>query len=131
MTPAAAELLDELAARGVLLEVACAERLRVDAPAGVLTPELRQTLGEHKAELLELLQAPGATCIQCGGQVAPHLSYHCQGCAEAIYANARRCKVCGLPTAHRHALRCPACQERWRNPIPPELMPKPLEPARP
>jgi amino acid adenylation domain-containing protein len=36
------------------------ERLRCDAPRGVLTPELRTALARHKAELLKLLRAPDA-----------------------------------------------------------------------
>ena len=54
----AAELLNELKSRGVSLE-ANGDRLRVDAPRGAITPELRRTLAAHKAELLGLLQRPG------------------------------------------------------------------------
>ena len=32
------------------------ERLRVDAPRGVLTDELRRTLSEHKPEIVELIR---------------------------------------------------------------------------
>jgi len=52
------ELLADLKRRGVILE-AIGDRLRVDAPAGMLTPELRQALVVHKAELLELLAPAG------------------------------------------------------------------------
>lgn len=52
----ARELLAELDGAGVLVTLgAGAGRLRVDAPAGALTEELRGTLAEHKAELLELV----------------------------------------------------------------------------
>jgi hypothetical protein len=44
-------LLDALSAAGVLLAVEDG-RLRIDAPAGALTPELRAALAEHKAALL-------------------------------------------------------------------------------
>ena len=42
------------------------DRLRVEAPEGMLTPELRQAIREHKPELLALPQpyfAPGGTLI--------------------------------------------------------------------
>lgn len=52
----AQELLTELEGAGVLLTPgAGCGRLRVNAPAGSLTPERRRALVEHKAELLELV----------------------------------------------------------------------------
>ena len=54
----AALLLSELSRRGVRLEAA-GDRLRFDAPKGVLTPELRREMVEHKAELLELVERHG------------------------------------------------------------------------
>lgn len=53
----AQELLDLLAARGVRL-TATGDRLHIDAAKGVLTPELRATLAERKAALLEVLRGP-------------------------------------------------------------------------
>lgn len=47
-------LLEDLRRRGVNLE-ADGEGLRVDAPAGTLTDELRAALTENKARLLRLL----------------------------------------------------------------------------
>ena len=47
-------LLAELSTQGVQL-VAQGSQLRIDAPKGVLTPELRQRLAERKDELLELI----------------------------------------------------------------------------
>lgn len=52
MTPQA--LLSRLAALNVTLTSA-GDRLRVEAPAGALTDELRAALAEHKAALLDLL----------------------------------------------------------------------------
>jgi len=49
----AKELLAELSRLGVRLE----PRLRVDAPPGSLSPELREALGQHRDELTELLIA--------------------------------------------------------------------------
>jgi hypothetical protein len=48
-------LIDDLRRRGVVL-TACGEKLRVDAPAGVLTPDLRTVLAGHKDELLAALR---------------------------------------------------------------------------
>lgn len=52
----AQELLIELERAGVLLTLgADSGRLRVEAPAGALTPEWRRALVEQKAELIELV----------------------------------------------------------------------------
>lgn len=57
----AEELLTKLERAGVLLTPGGdVGRLRVNAPAGALTPEWRRALVERKAELLELLQARAA-----------------------------------------------------------------------
>jgi pyochelin synthetase len=58
------DLLSDLTARGVRLQVN-GDRLRVEAPTGVLTPEVRETLTEHKAELLQLLDPTGADSSPC------------------------------------------------------------------
>jgi len=50
----AAELLAELTARGVRL-TACGDRLAYDAPAGVMTAELRDRVKACKPELLAML----------------------------------------------------------------------------
>ena len=52
MTPV--EILKRVSDAGIILE-AVEERLRVDAPRGALTLELRQALAEHKAQILEHL----------------------------------------------------------------------------
>ena len=49
---AALRFLDELVALGVIVE-RVGNRLRVDAPAGVLSEGIRSCLWEHKSELLE------------------------------------------------------------------------------
>ena len=54
MTPL--HMLADLRRRGVVL-IAQGDRLHVDAPAGVLTPEMRDALAAHKYELLGLLLA--------------------------------------------------------------------------
>lgn len=53
----AAALLAELRNRGAAVAVAGA-RLRIEAPAGTVTPEIREELAAHKPELLRLLSTP-------------------------------------------------------------------------
>jgi len=48
-------LLEDLKSQDVRLEVD-GERLVVDAPAGAITDEIRNTLAEHKPMLLKLLE---------------------------------------------------------------------------
>ena len=62
------DLLHQLQALGVVL-IADGDRLRVDAPAGALTPELRQALATQKSTLLRLIGRPDGTsapgCPRC------------------------------------------------------------------
>ena len=53
----AAELIIELEARGAQIE-ATGDRLRVDAPKGAITLELREALAACKAEVLAILNIP-------------------------------------------------------------------------
>ncbi len=72
-------LLADLAARDVRLSVA-GDRLRVNAPRGVLTTELRRTLSEHKVELLSLLsgrgESPGTLLASLSLRFAGHSNHH-------------------------------------------------------
>jgi len=52
MTPA--ELLAKLERLNVKVSLA-GDKLRLEAPAGVLTPELKEALRQHKAALIALL----------------------------------------------------------------------------
>jgi len=49
------ELLTELSARGVIIK-AVDNKLRIDAPKGALTSELRQAIAEQKLAILTLMQ---------------------------------------------------------------------------
>ena len=62
---AAAELLRELKEAGAVV-TARGTRLRIDAPVGVLDPDLRNRLGRVKPEIMRLLQQPLYPCISCG-----------------------------------------------------------------
>jgi len=53
----AQELITELSRQGIILE-ACYDGLRIEAPKGVLTAELRQALAEQKQAILTLLSPP-------------------------------------------------------------------------
>ena len=68
----AAALIHQLAVAGVALEVRDG-KLRVDAPEGAITPDMREQLTRHKAAMLELLApTPAATkgqCYKCGQPV--------------------------------------------------------------
>ena len=53
----AQELITELSRQGVNIE-AVGDELRINAPKGVLTSELRQELVEHKQAILTLFKPP-------------------------------------------------------------------------
>jgi hypothetical protein len=48
-------VLNHLRSLGVRVSVE-GDRLRIDAPAGVLTPEVKAVIAENRAELIRLLQ---------------------------------------------------------------------------
>lgn len=52
----AAQVLEQARALGVVLSGVCG-KLRYEAPAGSLTPELRESLAAHKAAILDILEA--------------------------------------------------------------------------
>ena len=68
-------ILEAASQRGILLEARGGE-LRYRAPRGSLTPELRETLRQHKAEILAVLQSeqPGGGMGLCPGPEK------CKGC---------------------------------------------------
>src|SRR6185295_513069 len=53
------ELIAQLQEKGVDLK-SSGDRLVIDAPKGTITPEVRNALAEHKAELLVILSRPAA-----------------------------------------------------------------------
>ncbi len=91
----AAELLSDLDDLGVRLEVQ-GDRLRVDAPRGVLTPELRHHLATYKAAVMQAL-------VACRCDPLPHWTdpMGAAGCNPnkwepcAICGYVWRCKQCG------------------------------------
>jgi hypothetical protein len=117
----ATALLSDLRARGVRLEPQ-GDKLRVVAPKGVLTPDLRATLAEHKGELLAALQAP--CCPACARRAGPPLDIS-DGCqthgvtpeqvarwwalAQEMDRTVSFCHCCAGP-APSQALRCRRCE---------------------
>ena len=77
----AGDLLHQLQALGVVL-IPEGDRLRIDAPAGVLTPDLRQALATQKSALLQLLSQPAGTSVS--------------GCARCQDIEARAREVLGV-----------------------------------
>lgn len=76
----AQELLTALDGAGMLLTPGTdSGRLRVNAPAGALTPERRRALVEHKAELLELVHEREERVALQGAPA---------GCAAALWLRA-------------------------------------------
>jgi pyochelin synthetase len=57
----AAALLAELRNRGAALAVV-GDKLRVEAPVGTITPEIREALARHKATLLAMLSSDSELC---------------------------------------------------------------------
>lgn len=87
-------ILDRLRSLGARVSLA-GDKLHVEAPAGVLTPDLRQELIEHKAELVRLLQPapdlPPPVCDRCGGAVFwQSVAYGPWTCARCCAPDARR-----------------------------------------
>ena len=56
----AAAIIRKLCASGVSLAVVAPNRLRVEAPSGVVTTDLLAIIAQHKAEILSELTAQGA-----------------------------------------------------------------------
>ncbi len=87
MTPAA--LLSTLHTTGVVLTLD-AGTLRYKAPKGVMTPNLRQQLTQHKAALLDLVEEfeeRAAIAEYCGGlprDAAEDFAWHCLVEQEAL-----------------------------------------------
>jgi hypothetical protein len=67
----ALEILADLRRAGALVTIA-GDKLRLEAPKGVLTDELKQRLATQKAEIIRLLQAEAAL----SGYGRPRC-YHC------------------------------------------------------
>lgn len=79
--PAAAELLRELRDAGALV-VAKGDRLRINAPIGVLRPEIEEQLRERKLDIIALLSHETHLCSRCH-RFAFHEPRTCYWCRRA------------------------------------------------
>lgn len=91
----AVELLRNLTAHGIQLEP-IGDKLKIFAPAGAITPELKAVLSEHKTDLIRLLNVPT------------------NGEAENALVSVELCPVCCGVLFRRDGkrfdrLECPAC----------------------
>lgn len=79
----APDLLAALSAIGATVQ-AVEDRLRIEAPRGALTPELRAALAEQKPALLSLLREPPRVrpnlCVGCGTVYFPEPARLCYAC---------------------------------------------------
>jgi ribosomal protein L40E len=114
-------LIADLRARGIEMEPK-GEKLRLRADEGVLTPELKALVFEHKAEIMAALGAP--CCPACGRRAGPPIDIS-DGCeshhitpeqtarwwalAQEMGATVSVCHCCGGPSPTR-ALACRRCE---------------------
>jgi TubC N-terminal docking domain len=89
----AAELVASFSRRGIRLALA-ADGIRYEAPRGAFTSADRRAVGEHRAEIVELLRAEAELPISDGP---------CGRCASPLHW------VEGWPTAGEARWLCPAC----------------------
>lgn len=88
-------ILERLRSLGASVSLA-GDKLRVEAPAGVLTPDLKAALIEHKAELVRLLRPvvndlPPPVCDRCGGALFwQSIAYGPWTCARCHPPHTRR-----------------------------------------
>lgn len=98
----APELLAQLTALGATVQ-AVEDRLRIEAPMGALTPELRTALAEQKPALLMLLREPSRLhsqrllCAGCHNYFMHEPAMFCHSCIAKRYQRpiGSPCSGCG------------------------------------
>jgi hypothetical protein len=93
------DLVTTLRSHNVIL-TACGDRLRVDAPAGVLSDEMRQAIRTHKVALLAMLTP--ARRIPLPRSPAP--CWRCKGPSERQGLRYLLCPQCQAETGAHDAL---------------------------
>ena len=73
------EFIASLERQGVKFTPLPGGRLRIEAPRGLLTPELKELITQHKSQILEFLSNP---MIYCGGKTVKVYRARLE-CAEA------------------------------------------------
>jgi hypothetical protein len=96
------EIVTMLRSHDVLL-TACGDRLRVDAPAGVVSDEMRQAIHQHKAALLAMLTPERR--IPLPRYPAP--CWRCKGPSERQGLRYLLCPQCQEQEDHRE--QCTEC----------------------
>jgi hypothetical protein len=99
----ALEILTDLRRAGTIVTIA-GDKLRLEAPKGVLTDELKQRLATQKAEIIMLLQSETSTACP-DGQAKPRCSYcsmfrpigHEAGCSKPGDPNVSMTQLLGCP----------------------------------
>jgi hypothetical protein len=109
----AAALLADLHRRGIRLSVS-GERLGVDAPKGIVTPNLRAALVEHKADLIRLLGTDDSEVAWRVEAMRPQVPRTgaipvLLARPEAKTAPCGTCVSCGDPLVEDRRSRCAPC----------------------
>src|SRR5262245_28392859 len=99
-------ILDDLTARGVRVW-AEADRLKLDAPAGILTDEDKANLAAAKPELLAVLAPKAGICPACKSELDHQGGdcWWCAGCRTFCHGNGRLMARPAIPkplTLERH-----------------------------
>lgn len=76
------KLVNELERRNVKLSLA-GDKLRLEAPAGVLAPELKRAISKHKDELVKLLSGNGQYTATIWPGIVVRIYPRPKGCVEA------------------------------------------------
>lgn len=108
----ASALLMDLLHRGVRLWAA-GEQLNIDAPKGVITPDLRAALIEHKADLLHLLNIDESEIAwrveAMRGQYRPGAGFPFLMARRDFMDAPGHCLSCGEPHGPGRRFRCSPC----------------------
>jgi hypothetical protein len=112
-TTPAEQLLDDLIVAGAVPVIADG-RLRIEAPAGVLTPAWRAEITRHHVELTGLVAKRWRCREDCG---AKQPCRRMSRCAEPVYGQPcgvpATCCLCGKVLPHDRRLLCPACSQAF------------------
>jgi hypothetical protein len=115
MSATPTDLLDRCRRRGITLYLDGAA-LRYRGPRGALTPELRQVVAEHRADLIALLgkssKSPGQQPVAAPVTRSQRTYLPCCCPAGICWPCCNRpCEVCRMPTGSAFIRRCVLCGE--------------------
>ncbi len=108
----AVELLTELRERGIFIETS-GNRLRIDAPRGAVTPELREALVEHKSQVIALIAITDTDIAWRVKAMLPQIPdvgpIPFLVAREAVEPQKECCLSCGDPLNFGDAYQCTPC----------------------